>query len=296
MSQFGHAKSLIDRMRRRRLGDVKMKVVKRGTLAAVIAIAGMASAGAQSPKIRQMMQYEEGALAADVADTNRVCEANIAAAFDWSNAPEGELERAEAGVARRYCDEVLKSLRSVCSIPSDGAAVRTAIRRVICGFRRFATDPPISLNDGVLDFKIELGRPSGVEVHVFLVDHLVIDGEPLSVRHAKSRDQERLTNSLKRTKQLCGADINAAIDWTGMTAEMIRGGEVLHCEHALDVIERICQDRPGQDAVRAQIKRVVCGYDAKRSIMLKDGTLEFKSDFTSGDDVAVILAYLQNNL
>jgi hypothetical protein len=30
--------------------------------------------------------------------------------------------------------------------------------------------------------------------------------------------------------------------------------------------------------------------------MLKDGTLEFKSDFTSGDDVGVILAYLQNNL
>ena len=34
----------------------------------------------------------------------------------------------------------------------------------------------------------------------------------------------------------------------------------------------------------AQIKSVVCNYDAKRSIMLKDGTLEFKSDFTSGDE------------
>ena len=42
--------------------------------------------------------------------------------------------------------------------------------------------------------------------------------------------------------------------------------------------------RPGQDAVRVQIKSVVCDYDAKRSIMLKDGTLEFKSDFTSGDE------------
>ena len=275
---------------------VKMKVTTRGALAVVIALAGVAGAGAQSPKTRQMMQREERALAADVADTNRVCDAKIAVGFDWSHAPEGELERAEAGTARRYCDDALKSLRSVCSIRSDGAAVRAQIRRVICGFRRFATDPPISLNDGALDVKIELGRPSGVEAHMFLVDHLVIDGEPLSVRHAKSRDQERLTNSLKRTKQLCGADINASIDWRGMTAEMIKGGDVLHCEHALDVIERICQDRPGQDAVRAQIKSVVCGYDAKRSIMLKDGTLEFKSDFTSGDDVGVILAYLQNNL
>jgi hypothetical protein len=33
-----------------------------------------------------------------------------------------------------------------------------------------------------------------VEVREFLVDHLAIDGEPLSVRHAKQRDQERLNN------------------------------------------------------------------------------------------------------
>jgi len=268
----------------------------RGALVAVLAVAGVAGAGAQSPKIRQMIEREERALVADIADTNRICDAKIAVKFDWSHAPEGELERAEPGTARRYCDEALKSLRSVCSNRSDGTAVRTQIRRVICAFRRFSTDKLISLNDGVLDFKIELGQPSGVEVHMFLVDHLVIDGEPLSVRHAKKRDEERLANALKRTKQLCGADIGARIDWRGMTAEMIKGGDIVHCEHALDVMERICQDRPGQDAVRAQIKSVVCGYDAKRSITLKDGTLEFKSDFTSGDDVGVILVYLQNNL
>jgi hypothetical protein len=243
-----------------------------------------------------MIEREERALVADIADTNRICDAKIAVAFDWSDAPQGELERADAGTARRSCDEALKSLRSVCSIRSDGAAVRAQIRRVTCGFHRFATDPLISLNEGVLHFKIDLNRPSGVEVHMFLVDHLMIDGEPLSVRHAKKRDQERLTNSLQRTKQLCGAEIKASIDWRGMTAEMIKSGDVLHCEHALDVIERICQDRPGQDAVRAQIKSVVCGYNAKRSIALKDGTLEFKSDFTSGDDVGVILVYLQNAL
>jgi hypothetical protein len=37
---------------------------------------------------------------------------------------------------------------------SDGAAVRTQIGRVICGFRRFATERVFSLNDGVLDFKM----------------------------------------------------------------------------------------------------------------------------------------------
>jgi hypothetical protein len=95
---------------------------------------------------------------------------------------------------------------------------------------------------------------------------------------------------LKRSKQLCGADLSTSIDWSGMTAEMIKSGDILHCEHALDVIERICQDRPGQDAVRAQVKSVVCGYDAKRSIRLKGGALEFKSDFMSGDDVRVMKA------
>jgi len=98
------------------------------------------------------MQGEGRVLVADIADTNRICDVKIAGAFDWSDAPHGELERGDAGAARRYCDEAL------------------------------------------------------------------------------------------------------------------------------------------------MIKSVVCSYDAKRSIALKDGTLEFKSDFTYGDDVGVILVHLQNAL
>jgi hypothetical protein len=117
-----------------------------------MATAGVAGAGAQSAKMRQIMQGEGRVLVADIADTNRICDVKIAGAFDWSDAPQGELERADAGTARRYCDEAL------------------------------------------------------------------------------------------------------------------------------------------------MIKSVVRGYDAKRSIARKDGTLEFKSDFKSGDDVGVILVHLQNAL
>jgi len=273
-----------------------MKVVLSGALAALLAATCVVGAGAQSPKVRQIMQREERALLPDVADTNRICGAKITAKFDWTAAPLGELERAEPGTARGYCDEALKSIRLVCSIRSDMAAVRTQIRRVTCGFRRSSEDPAVSLDDGVLDFRINPARPSGDEVHAFLVDHLVIDGEPLSVRQAKRRDEERLANALKRTKRLCGSDIGASIDWVGIPHERIKSGDIVHCEHALDVMERICQDRPGQDAVRSQIKSVVCGYDARRSVVLEDGVLVFKSDFESSDDVRLILVYLQNKL
>jgi hypothetical protein len=272
------------------------KVVLCGAMTALLAVTCVMRAGAQSPKVRQIMQREERALMPDVADTNRICDANITVKFDWTAAPVGELERADPGTARRYCDEALKSIRSVCSTRSDMTAVGTQIRRVVCGFRRFSGDPTISLNDGVLDCRINPARPSGAEVHAFLVDHLVVDGEPLSLRQAKRRDEERLANALKRTQQICGADISAKIDWVGVPQERIKSGDAVHCEHALDVMERICQDRPGQDAVRSQIKSFVCGYETKRSIILEEGVLVFKSDFASSDDVRVILVYLQNKL
>ena len=81
------------------------------------------------------------------------------------------------------------------------------------------------------------------------------------------------------TKWLRGAEMNASIDWRGMTAEMITSGDVLRREHALDVIERICRDWSGQDVVRCRSRSCVCDYDAKRSILLMNGTLEFKKRF-----------------
>lgn len=97
-----------------------MKVTTRCALAAVLAIAGVAGAGAQSPKIRQLMRGEDRGLLADVADTNRICQAKITVGFDWSNAPQGELERAEAGTARRHCDEALKSFGPYAALPRAG--------------------------------------------------------------------------------------------------------------------------------------------------------------------------------
>jgi hypothetical protein len=59
-----------------------MKVMTRGALAAVLAIAGAVGAGAQSPRIRQLMQGEERVLVADISDTNRICEAKMTVGFD----------------------------------------------------------------------------------------------------------------------------------------------------------------------------------------------------------------------
>ena len=210
----------------------------------------------------------------------------------------GDLARAASGTARRYCDAALRAIRSICSIRDAAEAVRTQIRHVTCGFRRFIDEPTVSLNEGSLDFKIhpDPDDQSPREVHFFLMDHLALDGETLSVRGAKKRDEEFLAGEIKRTREVCGAEITARIDWTGVSPQSIKGGDSGHCGHALDVMERICEDQQGKDAIKTQIRSVVCGYAAKRSVVLKDGVLDFRSDFISSDDVRLILEYLQNKL
>ena len=265
-----------------------------GTLVAVLFVTCAVAAVAQS---RQMKEREERALVVDIAETNKLCGSKIAANYEWGSVTSrSDFERAGTGTTRRYCDEALKSIRLICSTPSDREAVSTQIRRVKCGFLGSDGDAIASLDSGVLDFKIDLVRPSEHAVFLYLMDHLFLDGDALSVRRAKRRDEARLANAVNRTKEICAIDISVRIDWTGMPPQGIKSGDALHCEHALDVIERICRDRPGQDAIRTQVKSVVCGYAAKRSILLENGVVIFKSDFTSSDDVRIIMEYLVNKL
>jgi len=135
-----------------------------------------------------MKEREERALVVDIAETNKLCGSKIAATTSGGSViSRPDFECADTGTTRRYCDEALKSIRLICSTPSDREAVSTQIRRVKCGFLGSDGDAIASLDSGVLDFKIDLVRPSEHAVFLYLMDHLFLDGDALSVHRAKRK-------------------------------------------------------------------------------------------------------------
>ncbi len=59
---------------------------------------------------------------------------------------------------------------------------------------------------------------------------------------------------------------------------------------------RHLQQVAGTDAVKAKIKRITCGFGAKRTIALKNGALDDKINFSSVNDYDFVIEYLRNNL
>jgi hypothetical protein len=110
-------------------------------------------------------------------------------------------------------------------------------------------------------------------------------------------DEESLATSLRETNKVCNSGFTARFDWTGMSPDEVKDRYAsTHCERALDGIRRICVDEPGRNAVKAQIKSVVCGFGTNRSVRLKDGALDYKMDFSSFNDAITVFEYLQGNL
>jgi len=273
------------------------KRIVHAVIVAALVVAGAPPAAAQSAQGRVMQAKEEHALAADVARTNEMCQANIALALDWSRAPFSELERREAGTVQRHCDAALDSIRSICDAHGDRGAVKTQIRRLVC---TFAGEEPVALNDGELRFRIDVDWPAANDrlmIRDYLVDHLTVDGETLRLRHTRPANEATLATRATHTNELCGSNIVASIDWSGIPAERVKDHSALnYCEHVFDVADRICTNAPGRDAVRQQIRRIRCSYAPTRSFELKDGVFDFKSDFKASDDRSTILEYLQNRL
>jgi hypothetical protein len=69
-----------------------------------------------------------------------------------------------------------------------------------------------------------------------------------------------------------------------------------YCDSALSAVRDICNEVAGTDAVKAKIKRITCGFGAKRTIALKNGALDDKINFSSVNDYDFVIEYLRNNL
>jgi hypothetical protein len=284
-----------------------MKPFRTAATAAAVALAGVATADAQSAEDVQSANHY--LLVEAVAVANAACGSAIVVKRPD---PRPTFTATQRDHAVRGCREAFNGIRAVCETQVGRAAVGSQVKGVNCGMSGElpgSAEPAVALDRDVLEYRYEIepGVPSPnegrwlyerIRVRDHLMDHLQIEGQPLFAQALRPREEEWLANNVARTNQKCAASFTVKFDWTGVPARAIKDGDPSnYCGHALEGVERVCADRAGREAVATKIKRIVCGYAVERSISLEDGVLVFKSDFkASSDRRSVIFEYLQNTL
>jgi hypothetical protein len=293
---FGRSPATLEGVERAQHNEqprIGMKFIRVAVSVAVAALAGVAAADARPA--RDARTANERLLETAIAAANADCGSAIAMKLADSGR---RLEPTQRENTTRGCRQAFEGIRLVCKTQGGRAAVSAQIKRVNCS--ESGERPAVSLDRGVLDYRIEPGLafPNDSQmVFDHLMDHLQVEGQPLSVQVLKPREEAALADELAETNRQCGTSIAAKFDWTGVPALAIKlRFPSNYCGHALDAVARVCADGAGREAVEKRVKRIVCGYSGGRSISLEDGVLIFKSDFQSSGDRGAVLEYLQNAL
>ncbi len=260
------------------------------------------SAGDDSLTVRRKKVDLEQSAAERVALTNRLCKSNLAFKIDWSGLPADAAAEYLDSRNARNCTGVLVAVRSTCESPAGEKAVRQQIRSITC---RFAPASAVSLKDGVLTYTMNLKSSDSMEVvQPYLDNNLRVDDadrDSLKLRRIKARQEESVSKYVTEVNRYCESSMAVKFDWSGVPAELSPDDFAYkpesHCSRVLSAIRSVCNNsEAGRNAVRKQITSVTCGFGAKRSIALKDGTLNFRINFKSTDDGQFVSDYLQSNL
>ena len=62
---------------------------------------------------------------------------------------------------------------------------------------------------------------------------------------------------------------------------------------ALEAMWRVCGSEAGKEAVKQKIKSLTCSFGPQRTVVLKDGTIDYEVNFNSSNDVDYVFEYLQ---
>ena len=121
---------------------------------------------------------------------------------------------------------------------------------------------------------------------------------PLSKAEERMKSEAaQLSKHARRTSEVCGTAITAKFDWKNVPAkDLSKFSPSGYCNAALEGIEQVCGEQIGKDAVKAQIKSVICSFADSRQIALKDGLLTYKINFSSSNDMSFVYESLENRL
>jgi len=142
-----------------------------------------------------------------------------------------------------------------------------------------------------------VGRPSSRRMAAKIGDLLQVHGQSLKLGQIKAQQETLLAKDAADINKACGTSFAVEFDWAAATnADLEHYSASGYCGSALSAVRSICNDVAGSDAVKQKIKRVTCGFAAKRTIALKNGALDYKINFSSFNDFDFVIEYLRNNL
>ena len=112
-------------------------------------------------------------------------------------------------------------------------------------------------------------------------------------------DQEKnLAGEAATTNERCGNSLTAKFDWLKPPTPEERKtySATGYCGVALEAMRRVCESQAGKEAVKQKIKSLTCSFGPQRTVVLKDGKIDYEINFNSSNDVDYVFEYLQNNL
>jgi hypothetical protein len=112
-------------------------------------------------------------------------------------------------------------------------------------------------------------------------------------------DQEKyLAGEVTSTNERCGNSLTAKFDWVKPPAPEQRKiySAYGYCGAALEAVRRVCDSPAGKEAVKQKIKSLTCSFGSQRTVVLKEGAIEYEVNFNSSNDADYVFEYLQNNL
>jgi pantothenate kinase len=119
----------------------------------------------------------------------------------------------------------------------------------------------------------------------------------LKVGQIKALQETLLAKDAADINKACGTNFSVKFDWAAApNADLEHYSASGYCDSALSAVRGICDDVAGSDAVKQKIKRITCGFGAKRTIVLKNGALDYKINFGSFKDYDFVIECLRNNL
>ena len=112
-------------------------------------------------------------------------------------------------------------------------------------------------------------------------------------------DQEKsLAGEVTSTNERCGNNFTAKFDWSKAPVPEERkiNSAYGYCSEALVAMRRVCDSQAGKEAVKQKVKSLTCSFGPKRTVVLKDGTIDYEVNFNSSNNVDYVFEYLQGNL
>jgi hypothetical protein len=120
--------------------------------------------------------------------------------------------------------------------------------------------------------------------------------QSLEIRQIRSNQETLLIKRVEQANDACRSELKAKFDWTGaQDADLKRSSAANECSEILYSIGSVCGRPGGREAVKSQIRTVVCGFAPERSMSLADGVLKFNTNFQP-IKLSEMTAFLQDNL